>query len=292
MADQFKNDALEEGRGVWKTLQGQLFELQGFVLALLGSVWAFAWRNVLLLILLPLIAGAGGFFYSRMQPPLYRAGMTVSYVFLEKKIYADMLMKLDAILKSGSRDQAMEMLGVNEEVIETLVCVDAENIKGEPLAEDLSSERIPFNVVVYVTSLEHLGTLEKGIVHFLNSPGFIKDRLQFNEEKARADSEALRAEIEELKQLRIKVREENRSEEEAVSLATMIQDTRKLLDEAHTQLQFNVNVEVLHGFIVGEGASLRKPIHTAAMFFAGGFLLALAIALLREKFKKAAPALS
>ena len=108
--DHEKNQSRETGIGVWESLASQMAEAGGFFGGMFRSFKTFVNKYFWSLLILGLIGAliAGGSWW--MKPRYFQAEMTVSYVHYEKKIYADMLEKLNMLIQAGDVEALSELL--------------------------------------------------------------------------------------------------------------------------------------------------------------------------------------
>lgn len=266
----------DEGKEAWKSLRSQLFELKGFTQAMLGSMLRLIRQNLLIIILLPLLSGGATYMWYNLASPTYSASMTVSYVHLEKKIYADMIVKLNQSILSDGIKGMSGFEALDDEVIESLIEVRAINLKGEELTTDLSDEHIPFDLVVEVRSLAGINELETALQDYLDSPNFVQERLSFNQKKAKDQVEYYSTQVKSL-QSKLNVIDVANSPDALELLVDQMNEARAGLSEAEGQLTFNSNIEILHGFQAASAQKNEPGKKRAELAALVGLLLALAI---------------
>jgi len=203
----------------------------------------------------------------------------LSYVHLEKMIYGDMLLDLNRAVDQGELSEVPGFTDVSEGTIEALVEVRGVNIKGEPLSEDLSAERVPFYLKLEMQDKDHLDELESAILTFLDSPQFVQERLVYNEERAKAKIENLTGQIESIKT----ELEESEDSEVRATLFDQLEQLRAQLEETRGSLQFNRNIEVLDGLEVATVVMNEPSLKWLWMGVIGGILLALTFGAIRLK---------
>ena len=272
------NSSKETGRKVWEALQAQMAEGNGFLAAMLRSFRLYVRRNALWYLLFGIGAAllAAGLWYIR--PKAYEAEMTVSYVHYEKKIYADMLGKLDLLVQSGSEEKLSELLKLPEDMCRKIRSVAGYNIRSEDLTADLSTEKIPFYIRVRVSDLDVLEPPQPALVNYLNNTPFIQDRLRYMLKKSQQDLEFLEhrlAVVDSLSSLLI-IRKEGINDEKALTRMELLQEALTLHDriqQVKGSMEFNLNIEVLDGFVPSNtpaGNSLKY-------FIIYGFLAGIAL---------------
>jgi hypothetical protein len=280
------NESHETGRKVWESLQSQMAEGSGFLGAMFRSFRLFVRRHFLSFLLYGLAAAllASGYWF--FKPKLYEAEMTVSYVHYEKKIYADMLRKLDMLVKSGSTESLSELLGLPEEKVKKIRSIAGYNIRNEDLTADLSTEKIPFYIRVKISDLGVLNDLQPALVNYLNNTKFIQDRLGYMLKKSHADLDFLERRLSVVDSLSsmLIIRKEGINDEKAITRMELLQEALMLHDriqQVKGSLEFNLNIEVLDGFVPTDkasGSGLKN-------FIIYGFLAGMALRLLVMMFR-------
>lgn len=164
---------------IWDSLLSQIGELSGFFSGMFETFRKFIIKHFisfLVYIVIACIAGAGLWYF---QPDVYVTEMTVSYTHYEKKIYADMLEKLDDLIKSNNYGQLSALLNMTDEEVHELVSINSLNIRSEPLVDDLSTEKIPFYVIAEVRNNEILEKLQNALVNYMDRTNYIQTRITF-----------------------------------------------------------------------------------------------------------------
>lgn len=277
--DQLK-DSRETGRKVWESLQCQVAEGNGFLSAMFKSMRLFVRRYFLSFLLIGVAAAALSAGYWLLQPRIYEGEMTVSYVHYEKKIYADMLAKLDHLIKAGSFTSLSFLLNVPEETARSLRSIAGYNIRNEALTEDLSTEKIPFYIRVKVSDVDALVSLQPALVDYLNGTKFIQDRLAYMHKKSNEDLIFLKrrlAVVDSLSGMLI-IRKEGISDEKAITRMELLQEALILHDriqQVKGSLEFNLNIEVLDGFVPSDKPTGPTLIHFIIYGFLAGMVLRL-----------------
>ena len=121
----------EEGARIWETLLSQMAEAGGFFGGMFHSFKSFVKRYFWSLIILGLMGASLGSSMYWVKPEYYQAEMTVSYVHYEKKIYADMLEKLNRLLQNGNTQMLSELLELDEAEVNNNLYITSFNIKKE-----------------------------------------------------------------------------------------------------------------------------------------------------------------
>lgn len=246
----------KEGSKVWESTLAQLGELTGFLSGFWSSTRRFLRSQITSFILFALIGGLSGFAWHMIRPKSYQAEMTVSYVLFEKKIYADMISKLDQLARDKSYESLSKVLSISENEAEAIKGIESFNIKREPLSKDLSVEKIPFYISVKSDDPQLLEKVGNKVVEYLDSPDFIRERMKYNIEKYTKERDFLLSRISRIDSLSAEIRA-NMSKEESsnnaeVNLADLEKSALELYDrlqQVNGSLKFNRNIEVLDGMV-------------------------------------------
>ena len=179
-----------------------------------------------------------------------------------------------------------EMLGLDEDKIDNLLYIKSFNIRHEPLIDDISTEKIPFYVEVGIKDQTGLLALQHAIVDYLNSTEFIQSRLNFMHQKAEEELAFLERRMaiaDSLSKLYI-IRNEGINDEKAITRMELLEESLAIyarMQEVKGLQTFNLNIEVLDGFIALEDHAGRG-LFTFLVF---GFCIGIALRLLLLIFK-------
>ncbi|MCX6304217.1 MAG: hypothetical protein NT040_04555 [Bacteroidetes bacterium] len=258
------HDSREEGARVWAALTSQLGEGSGFFGAMFLSFKKLLKKHLLYMVIFGLIFGALGCLYALMQKPVVQAEMTVSYSQLEKKIYADMLYKLDELRSSGQFAALAAVLGLTEAQAGSIHRIDSKNIHNEPLVKDVSTQKVPFYIVVEVYDESVLPDLQKALVRYINEPPFVRERLKLNSQNYQAELRLLQQQLVYMDSLKKYFLQNQKNPDAGAvtglnSLNKSENDIFSRIRDLQGALQFNQNIEVMDGF-VGHQAPLTRRI--------------------------------
>lgn len=224
--------------------------------------------SFLVYIIIACVIGAGIWY---LQPEIYVAEMTVSYTHYEKKIYADMLVKLNDLIKTNNYSQLSDLLMMTEEEVKELVSINSLNIRSEPLVDDLSTEKIPFYVIAEVRNNDILGSLQIALVNYMDRTDYIQKRIAYMNKENEAELEFLEnrlASVDSLSNLLL-INDRELKQEEAVKRAELLDEALKIYQRIRTvrgALVFNYNIEVLDGFVANDHPVSRSL--TKYLFYA------------------------
>jgi hypothetical protein len=180
--------------------------------------------------------------------------MTVSYAQLEKKIYGDMLLKLNQLIESEQYESLAYLLGITIQQAKEIHKIEGINIHNLPLVNDISVEKVPFYIVVDVYNPDILPDLQDALVEYISQSEFVKGRLKLNERNYEKEIVYLGKQLAYMDSLKVLLMSD---------CADLDGDAVKNLDQLNKNqneifgrirdleaaLQFNMNIEVMDGFI-------------------------------------------
>jgi len=167
----------ETGERIWNSIIEQIGELRGFLFAAFRSCFDFFRHNLLVLLLSSAICLAGALKIWSGKVPFYQAEMSVSYVYVPKKIYGDMVDKLNALLRSKDFKTLSASLDVSEDDLKEINSFNAQSIYRSNLSNDYTPKDDPFYLSVQMRTPIDLKKLEEGLINYFNSPDYIRERL-------------------------------------------------------------------------------------------------------------------
>jgi len=264
------NKPFETGLQVWKSLVSQFEEGRGFFYGLILSIRTFLKKYLLSFLIFAIIGGAVAFGIKWVLPDTYKASMTVSYTHYEKKIYADMLAKLNELVKEDEYENLGKLLKLDTKKASQIKAINSSNIKREPLVDDLSTEKIPFYVEVEVKDQSILPELQVALLNYLNGTEFIEERRKFTLEKAKEELAFYQNRLHIIDSLSrsFNTKLELDEEKSQVTRMDLLEETQAVyskIQEVKGTIAFNENIEVLDGFIPS-GRPAGKPLSIWLMY--------------------------
>ena len=259
-------ESKNEGKKTWLALESQWAEAVGFFGAMFTSFIKVLRKQFLGFLLFAIIFGLLGGVYSWVKKDIYHSTMTVSYAQLEKKIYGDMLFKLDQLIESKQYNSLAFLLGMTEEQVSEIKKVDGINIHNKPLINDISVEKVPFYIVVEVYDPDILPELQESLVNYISQSDFIYERLKLNERNYRNEIIHMKNQLAYMDSLKVLLLSD---------CAELDGDAVKNLDQLNKNqneifgrirdleaaLQFNKNIEVMDGFIAQQDSPSKTLIN-------------------------------
>jgi len=256
------NQSKEEGRRTWTALQNQWAEALGFFGGMFSSLIHFVKKQFWGMLLFAVVFGALGGSYIWMKKTTFHAEMTVSYAQLEKKIYGDMLLKLNQLIESKQYAAVAERLQLTEAQVKQIRDIYGENIHGEPLINDISVEKVPFYIEVDVYDVSVLPDLQNALVDYISQSDFVHQRLLLNERNYRNEIQYMKGQMVYMDSLKMMLLSDcaNLDADAVVNLEKLNKSQNEFfgrIRDLEAALQFNKNIEVMDGFVAH-----REPFST------------------------------
>lgn len=140
-----------------------------------------ALKNYWYLLLVGIVIGCGlGYNKFRKFSPYFEGKATFTFSDFNKKMYGEMTDKLRSLVRSGSYTTLSEKLGISEPDIRKITDIEAINIAGSPLSDDITETRQPFYIRVKLTDRQIADTLLTRIERYLNDNPQAKSMIQNN----------------------------------------------------------------------------------------------------------------
>ncbi len=247
----------EEGKRTWKALQNQWGEALGFFGAMFKSFISALKKQFLGLLIFAIIFGALGGVYAWTKKQVYHSEMTVSYAQLEKKIYGDMLFKLDQLLDSKQYESLAFLLKMSPDQVKSISSITSKNIHDLPLINDISVEKVPFYIVVDVYDPDVLPELQDALVAYISESDFVDERLKLNERNYRNEIAHMKNQMIYMDSLKILLLRDcsNLDADAVINLEKLNTEQNGIfgrIRDLEAALQFNNNIEIMDGFIAHE----------------------------------------
>lgn len=247
-------NAKEEGKRTWSALENQWAEAVGFFSAMFQSFITVLKKQFLGFFIFAVVFGAGGGIYAWFKKDVYHSQMTVSYAQLEKKIYGDMLFKLNQLVENEQYQDLSGLLKMPQDQVEEVKSIRGMNIHNQELTTDLSVEKVPFYIRVEVYNTDVLKNLEEALVNYISQSDFVENRLKLNENNYKKEIIHLQHQLTYMDSLKVLLMRDcaNLDGEVAKNLNQLNESQNVIfakIRDFESALQFNVNIEVMDGFI-------------------------------------------
>ncbi|HMU09769.1 MAG TPA: hypothetical protein PKC54_07190 [Ferruginibacter sp.] len=155
-------------------------KLKSFYLALLLFCMN-ALKRYWYLLLVGIVIGCGlGYNKFRKFRPYFEGKATFTFTDFNKKMYGEMTDKLRGLVQSGSYKTLSEKLEMSESDTRKIADIEAINIAGSPLSDDITESKQPFYIRVKLTDREIADTLLTRIERYLNNSPQAKSMIQNN----------------------------------------------------------------------------------------------------------------
>lgn len=152
----------------------QLLQLRLFLNNLFRLAISYT-KKYLILIAVLLVAFAILGYYKYKESRVFEAKASFVYQELQKKTYGEMLDKLDYMIQSGSYNKVANALSLTPEQARSILAINAENIYGAKLSEDITESKKLFYVSVVSTQGQIFDSLQYTIERYLNSNVMVKE---------------------------------------------------------------------------------------------------------------------
>lgn len=174
----------ETGERIWNAVIDQIGELRGFFFGAMRSAFSFLRQNLVVLIASWILCLGVSLKIWSGKVPFYQAEMSVSYVYVPKKIYGDMVDKLNVLLKKKDFKTLSITLNFPEEQLKEVIKFNAQSIYRSNLSSDYTPKDDPFYLTVQMKKPIELKKLEDGLINYFNSPSYIQERLTISRNDA------------------------------------------------------------------------------------------------------------
>ena len=154
-------------------------KLLAFIIAAIKKNWY--------LLLFGIALGAGIAYYKfRQAKPYFEGKASFTFSDFNKKIYGEMGDKLKALCNSGSYKILGEKLNISETDAAKIADIDALNIAGSPLSEDITEAKQPFYIHVKLHDRQIADTLAMKLENYFNNNPQVKAMIITNMGKMKA----------------------------------------------------------------------------------------------------------
>lgn len=255
--------------------------LKKLLVYILGSVKRFF---VLAILIIAIIIGIG-YYHNQRAPSFYSSTMVCTYNYLHKKVYGEMLHRLNYLVENQSYAALTNELNIPVETAKKIVGIKARNIAGSPLHEDITEDKLPLYFTVIVTDKDLFPVLQEAIVDYLNtSIPFRQKRIQLELERYNEKIDFLNATLQQIDSVIYEYRNNLDSFQGKgdtisglfgfVRLLQLKEDlkNRKLSDQKMMQLQ--MSIEVIYGFAPTDYPNIKTSYSLGKII-----LLAIAVAI-------------
>ena len=265
----------EEGQRTWKALENQWAEAVGFFSAMFQSFVGGFKKQFLGFLLFAVVFGIVGGVFAWLKKDIFHSQMTVSYAQLEKKIYGDMLFKLNQLVQNEQYSELSVLLDLPVEQSRDIKSIKGINIHNQELTTDLSVEKVPFYIVVEVYNRDVLGDLQNAIVNYLSQSAFVKERLELNARNYKNEIEHLTNQLAYMDSLKVLLMSDCADlDGDVVENLNKLNESQNVIfgkiRDYNAALQFNKNIEIMDAFIAQHQSKSRLVVYYILMGMAIG----------------------
>ena len=246
-----------------KDISGFATGFLGFIRHCIHFIISSIRKNILAaIIIFVLILGAGLYYnYMHSQKQYYQSNMVLMHNGLRRKAIGEILQKINQLVQTKSYDALAAALQLTTLQAEQIINIDAKNIEGAPLAEDVGPGVLqPIYIDVKLKDRGLFTPLQAAIIKYLNANTYQDKRNWFETTRANGKIAFLKHDIRQLDSLisaypQIILRSRAVTDTGKNNMADLISYKNKLEDRLLTEEEsknFMVTVELLHGFLPAE----------------------------------------
>lgn len=126
-------------------------------------------RYLLLFIIILIGVYSVFYFYNKNAPSYYSSQMVCTFNYLHKKTFGELVYRLNTLAVTQSYDELAATLDIPIESAEKIIGLEARNVAGSPLHEDITEAQLPMYFTAKVSEKEVFPLLEKALVDYLNN---------------------------------------------------------------------------------------------------------------------------
>ena len=120
------------------------------------------------LVFIGIVAG-GHFFLKTTGYNYYESGMACEFNSMSNKTYGEMLQNLEILVKTHSFASLSQTLQIPLPDAQKILNIDAVNMSGSPLNEDITADKFPFYIKVKATDRAVFFVLQPALMNYLNT---------------------------------------------------------------------------------------------------------------------------
>lgn len=164
-------------------ISGSLVSFSKFVRNSISYILLSLKKHAVSSALLFIVIAAAGAYYASTKPAYYESDMACVYNHLHKKTYGEMIKKLNTLAQSGSYATLANVLGMPVEKAKSIISLEAQNIAGAPLSEDISQGKFSFYIVAKATNPTVYSDLQPALLRYMNTTPFQLLRNELEEKR-------------------------------------------------------------------------------------------------------------
>ncbi len=262
-----------ERKDVKETLSEILLYFKLLFTFCIGSI-----RRFLLLFLFLFLGMASGSYYFNegKKSSYYSAKMVCTYNYLHKKVYGEMLERANYLAATHSFPTLAEEFELPVSTVEKIISIQATNIVGSPLHEDITEDKLPFYITVNVNDKAIYPHIQEAILNYLNnSIPYHNKRRELEEDRLKNNIKFYNATLDQVDRLINNYTDNvNRLESKNDSLTVLTeinslfyqkQDLNTKLLSDQKMLEMQMAVELLYGFAPTTYPNVQTGISTSKL---------------------------
>lgn len=147
---------------------GFLSSFLRFIKGIFAYTLAAVRQNMAIAILALVLVLAAAFYFWKSQKSYYEAEMVCTYSNMTKKAYGEMVHNLDLLIQNKSYHALASTLNIPEDQAASIISIEAKNIAGSPLYEDVTTDGSPMYFTVKATDRNVFVPLQEALVYYMN----------------------------------------------------------------------------------------------------------------------------
>lgn len=249
-------------------------------------------------ILLTGIVLGGGVAYYRVKNanPYFEGKATFTFSTFNKKMFGEMTDKLRDLAHSGSYKTLSQQLNINEEETKKIIDIEAINIAGSPLSDDITETRQPFYIRVKLKDRQVADTLLIRLEAYLNNNPQVKSQMTNNLSKMKERLAFINDQMQKLDSL--KTAYHFYLAQQSINSGGVINTFNPVdlftasekLATTKTDLEWGIInykvIKILDPFIINDFPVIPSLSNTLIKYASLGLLMAIMLSLLLYTFKK------
>lgn len=250
-------------------------------------------KNWLTILLVALLLTGGQVYRIRTYVPFYESKASFVYTELHKKTYGEMIDQLNQQVQSRSYNTVAGTLHIPVEQAQHILSIEALNMYGSTLSEDITTDKSPFYIRVKVSDKNAFKELSSKIGLYLNSNPYYMAMLQRKQTSLKTEIDQLSHELRLLDSIKYQYIRSNGATGPAgtepfnpVLLFDKSIDIAKAITEKQSALNRTQSVELLNDFMVAQSPvyiNKKTALLQSILLFA---IATLALLLLSSIFRK------
>lgn len=216
-------------------------------------------KNWLAILLVALLITGWQIYRIRTYVPFYESRASFVYQELHKKTYGEMIDQLNQLVQERSYTTVAKSLNIPEKQAQQILSVEALNLYGSKLSEDITTDKSPFYIRVKVSDKSAFDSLSSKVSLYLNSNPYYVAMLKRKQASLKTEIDQLNHELQLLDSIKYQYIRSNGAIRAAgtepfnpVLLFDKSIDISKAIAEKQTALDRTQSVELLNDFMVAQ----------------------------------------